>query len=178
MTSSLPLHTDRLVLRTYREDDDVWMQRVYSRPEVARYLLDDPWDTDLTATRLADRLAKTDIDGPTGTLALVIEYDGEPVGDIMIWFSDRVGRCAEIGWVLDPDHGGKGLAAEAVRAVLDYGTGPLRLHRVVAQMDARNTASAKLARGVGMRQEAHFLQNWWNKGEWTDTLVFAVLGDR
>lgn len=54
-----------------------------------------------------------------------------------------------------------------------------RLHRVTAQMDARNDASARLAAALGMRQEAHFRQDWWNKGEWTDTLVFALLfGDR
>ena len=47
------------------------------------------------------------------------------------------------------------------------------LHRVVAQMDARNTASARLATAVGMRHEAHMRQDWWNKGEWTDTLVFG-----
>jgi RimJ/RimL family protein N-acetyltransferase len=42
-------------------------------------------------------------------------------------------------------------------------------------MDARNTASAKLARRIGMRQEAHLRQDWWSKGEWTDTLIFGML---
>jgi len=49
------------------------------------------------------------------------------------------------------------------------------VHRVVAQMDARNTASARLAARVGMRQEAHFRRDFWSKGEWTDTLVFGLL---
>lgn len=44
-------------------------------------------------------------------------------------------------------------------------------------MDARNTASARLAERVGMVQEAHFRKNWWSKGEWTDTLIFAQLAD-
>ena len=49
------------------------------------------------------------------------------------------------------------------------------VHRVAAQMDARNLASARLARRVGMRQEAHLRQDWWIKGEWTDTLIFGML---
>src|SRR5690606_40932683 len=51
------------------------------------------------------------------------------------------------------------------------------LHRVAAQMDARNSASARLAERVGMRREAHLRSNWWCKGEWTDTLIYARLAD-
>src|SRR5690606_41724845 len=57
----------------------------------------------------------------------------------------------EIGWVLDPAHGGQGFASEAVRAVLALGFDHYRLHRITAQMDARNSASAALARRVGLR---------------------------
>ena len=42
-------------------------------------------------------------------------------------------------------------------------------------MDARNEASAQLAQRVGMKAEAHLRQDWWNKGEWTDTLIYAAL---
>lgn len=108
-------------------------------------------------------------------MALVVEHEGTPVGDVLLWLTDRERRVAEIGWVLDPDHGGRGVATEAVSAVLDRAFDVHRLHRVAAQMDARNTASAALARRVGMQQEAHMRQDWWSKGEWTDTLVFGML---
>lgn len=45
---------------------------------------------------------------------------------------------------------------------------------MVAPLDARNTASARLATAVGMRPKAHMRQDWWNKGEWTDTLVVGM----
>ena len=169
-----PIRTDRLTLRTYLPGDEEWMHDLYSRPEVTAQLLDEPWNREYTLNRLGDRLMKTDLLGPTGTLALVIEYGGTPVGDVMIW-TTTYGN-AEMGWVLDPDAGGRGIASEAVTAVIDHAFGR-GLHRVVAQMDARNAASAKLATRVGMTQEAHFRANWWSKGEWTDTLVFAVLPD-
>lgn len=167
-----PIHTDRLTLRTYLPGDETWMHDLYSRPEVTELLLDEPWNREYTLNRLGDRLMKTDLLGPTGTLALVIEYEGTPVGDVMVW-TTTYGN-AEMGWVLDPDAGGRGIASEAVTAVIAHAF-DRGLHRVVAQMDARNDASAKLATRVGMTQEAHFRANWWSKGEWTDTLVFAVL---
>jgi len=51
----------------------------------------------------------------------------------------------------------------------------LGLHRVIARVDARNDASARLARRLGMRQEAYLVRNEWFKGEWTDELDFALL---
>lgn len=49
------------------------------------------------------------------------------------------------------------------------------IHRIQANMDARNLASAKLCERIGMRREAHFTQDYWSKGEWTDSYVYAML---
>lgn len=178
-TLGLPLITDRLTLRAHEEGDASWLHRIYARSEVARYLLDEPWSEADAARHVSERIPQTDLNGETGALALVIEQEGTSIGDALLWLTDKEGRVAEIGWVLDPDHGGKGFAREAVSEVLRAAFEHYQLHRVTAQMDARNAASAKLAAAVGMRQEAHLRQDWWNKGEWTDTLIFAMLsGDR
>lgn len=174
-TAQWPLATERLRLRPHNADDAEWLHELYSRPDVARYLLDEPWTAEVTHDKLTERLAKTDIDGETGALALVIEHDGVPIGDVALWLTDHEHRQGEIGWVLDPAHGGQGFASEAVRAVLALGFDHYKLHRVTAQMDARNSASAALARRVGLRLEAHHVQDWFSKGEWTDTLIFARL---
>ncbi|MET3944334.1 GNAT family N-acetyltransferase [Corynebacterium mucifaciens] len=174
-TAQWPLATERLRLRPHNADDAEWLHELYSRPDVARYLLDEPWTAEVTHDKLTERLANTDIDGETGALALVIEHDDVPIGDVALWLTDHEHRQGEIGWVLDPAHGGQGFASEAVRAVLALGFDHYRLHRVTAQMDARNSASAALARRVGLRLEAHHVQDWFSKGEWTDTLIFARL---
>lgn len=109
----------------------------------------------------------------------MIEHEGVPVGDVLLWLTDAERRVAEVGWVLDPAHRGKGFVREAVAEVLRVAFERCGVHRVAAQVDARNAASARLAAAVGMRPEAHLRQDWWNKGEWTDTLIFAMLaGDR
>jgi RimJ/RimL family protein N-acetyltransferase len=174
-TAQWPLVTERLHLRPHNVDDAEWLHELYSRPDVARHLLDEPWTAEVTREKLAERLAKTDIDGDTGALALVIEHDGVPIGDVALWLTDHEQRQGEIGWVLDPDHSGRGFASEAVRAVIALGFDHYKLHRITAQMDARNSASAALARRVGLRLEAHHVQDWFSKGEWTDTLIFARL---
>ena len=175
----IPVETERLRLRLHEPDDVAWLHRVYSQASVARYLLDEPWSRDDAAKRVSERLPRTGLDADARALALVIEHEGTPIGDVALWFVDADRKVAEIGWVLDPDHGGQGFAREAVSAVLRIAFDHYRVHRVAAQMDARNTASAKLASAVGMHHEAHLRQDWWSKGEWTDTFIFGMLaGDR
>lgn len=171
----LPRDTARLRLRLHEPQDSTWLQRIYSREDVCRFLLEDPWTTADAEKQVAERIEKSDLAGAKKALALVIDYNGMPIGDVALWLTDVEHGVAEIGWVLDPEFSGKGFAREAVTEVIRIAFDVYGLHRVVAQMDARNTASAKLAAAVGMRKEAHFRQDWWNKGEWTDTLVFAML---
>jgi aminoglycoside 6'-N-acetyltransferase len=79
--------------------------------------------------------------------------------------------------VLHPAHTGQGFATEAVRAVLGLAFDYYGMHRVVAQLDARNVRSARLCERLGMVQEGHLRRDWWSKGEWTDTLVYGMLAE-
>ncbi|MFT4234966.1 MAG: GNAT family protein [Microbacterium sp.] len=172
---NLPLKTERLTLRVHREGDDAWMLPIYARPEVARYIPFEPWTAEEAAAQLAKRLTRTGLESESDALALVIEHEGEPIGEIGFWLTDKPHWVAEIGWVLDPAHGGRGFASEAVRAVLDFAFDRYPLHRVHARVDARNEASAALARRVGMTQEACLREDEWFKGEWSTTLIFGML---
>ena len=51
----------------------------------------------------------------------------------------------------------------------------LDAHRVTARLDARNDRSAALAERLGFRREAHYVENEYVKGEWTDEVVYATL---
>jgi RimJ/RimL family protein N-acetyltransferase len=171
----LPVETPRLRLRLHREQDRAALHAIYSRPEVARHLLEQPWTEADSRRRIAERLPRTGLLTGEGELALVIEHEGRVIGDVALWLTDRAHLAAEIGWVLDPSAGGQGLATEAVRAVLDLVLEEGGLHRVAARMDARNLASARLAERAGMRREALLREDWWSKGEWTSTLVYGAL---
>lgn len=169
--------TRRLVLRLHRESDLERLVAIHSRPDVARYLLEEPWTVETGRAQLERRLARTGLDEPARALSLVIERDGLLIGSVSLWRTEQERRTVELGWTLDPDHGGGGFASEAVAAAMGLAFERHGVHRVLAQMDARNAASARLATRVGLRREAHFRRDFWSKGEWTDTLVFAMLDD-
>ena len=177
MDSDTVATTPRLTLRLHRSSDLDRLVAIHSRPDVARYLLQDPWTLEDGEAQLERRLPRTDLTEPVGALALVIERQGLLIGTVSLWRTEQERRTVEIGWTLDPAHGADGYATEAVAAGLRLAFGQDDVHRVTAQLDARNTASERLAARVGMRQEAHHRQDFWSKGEWTDTLVFGVLAD-
>jgi RimJ/RimL family protein N-acetyltransferase len=137
-------------------------------------------DQHVLATRLAGDLGRREItaEGQGLTLGVELAAGGRLVGDVVLFFRSAVHAGGEIGYVFAPDVAGQGYATEACAALLDLafdGSGGLGLHRVMALMDARNEASARLASRLGMRLEAELRSSEMFKGEWSDVLIYALL---
>ena len=148
-----------------------------SDAEVARYLYDEPFSPDRTRDLLARRIAATSWAAEGDWLgAVAVEREsGIVVGEVgLFWISDR-DRTAEIGFIFDPRHQGKGFATEASHALLEWAFGVAGIHRVIGRTEARNTASNRVLEKLGMRLEAHFVENEWVKDEWQSELVYAIL---
>ncbi|WP_127791966.1 GNAT family N-acetyltransferase [Agromyces sp. LHK192] len=192
----LRLETGRLVLRPLETSDaaDVWeYQRL---PEVLRYIpwpersREDAWQH--TAKRAGMRRLAEAGDGCILAMELVGEPSvgrGEPggrvthdgparnrvIGDIMLRVADVEHAQLEVGWVVHPAFQGRGLATEAAEAALGFAFDTLRPHRVLANLDARNAASAHLCERLGMRHEATILEEQFNDGAWEDTAIYGIL---
>lgn len=174
---SLPIRTPRLLLRPYRRDDLDYLSDVLSRPEVLRYLYDEPRTRAEFTELLEQRMGRDRIAVEGDQLALVAELEGTGVrvGHVNLIYASEAHSTAEIGWVVHPDHRGHGYATEAGAELLRIGFEELALHRVVARCDARNVGSVAVMERLGMRREARFTENEFVKGEWTDELVYALL---
>jgi RimJ/RimL family protein N-acetyltransferase len=174
-----PIRTDRLGLRPLSTGDIPDLLAYRSDPEVCRYLPFEPMTQAVLAARLAGDLGRTEItkEGDAMTLGAERLSDGRVIGDVVLFFRSERHAGGEIGYAFHPDVAGQGFATEACTAVLDLAYGELGLHRIVANMDARNIASARLAARLGMRLEAHHVSSEIFKGEWADLLIYALLDD-
>jgi RimJ/RimL family protein N-acetyltransferase len=172
-----PISTERLRLRPYQDDDLDYLADVLARPEVVRYLYDEPLERDQVPAELEKRRTYTAIRGEGDRLMLAVETaeTGEVVGDVSLAYRSRAHRSGEIGWIFHPDHHGHGYATEAARVMLRLGFEDLGLHRIVARCDGRNEASIRVMERLSMRREAHLVENEYLKGEWTDEIVYAML---
>ena len=175
-----PVRTERLTIRPATADDADAMFEIRSRPEVGEWLPILPTDRAAWAERFVepDRLATT----------LAVELDGEVIGDLYLNVTDPWAQAevadrarnsqAEIGWVLAPEHAGRGLATEGAHELLRMCFEDLGLRRVVALSFADNTASRRIMEKVGMRQEEHAVRESLHRsGKWLDGVGYAILVD-
>jgi RimJ/RimL family protein N-acetyltransferase len=174
-----PIGTERLLLRPIDPVADIEAMHAYrSREDVCRYIPPVP----VTRERLAEVYADPERTrsvltkpGQILSLAIVLRTTGRLVGDIILIWSEEHPYSGEVGYIVDPEHQGRGYATEAVRAVLALGFDGLGLHRMTGRIDARNPASGRVLTKAGMRQEAVLVENEWFKGEWSTEVDFAIL---
>lgn len=102
-------------------------------------------------------------------------HDGELVVDVAFNWASAEHRTGEIGYITHPRHQGRGYATEAARAMLAWAFEEAGFHRVVGRIEPRNEPSARVLEKLGMRKEAHFVENEWIKGEWSSEAVYAIL---
>ena len=169
------LRTDRLTLRRFQESDAETLSAYCSDPEVARY---QAWEPPLTVAqaRLSVRsLSGRDPEQP-GWFQYAIERTAEAdhIGDVGVDLHHNRMQ-AQIGFTLAAGHHRQGYGSEAVRAVLDHLFAERGLHRVSADCDLRNTASARLLERVGFTREGLRRQHVHSKGEWTDEVLWGLL---
>jgi RimJ/RimL family protein N-acetyltransferase len=172
-----PLRTGRLDLRPHLESDLEVFHTIRSDPEVARYLYEDPLTLDQSREKLAARLGMRRLSAEKDWLPAVIveRASGAIVGDVGLNWCSVDHRTGEIGFILHPAYQGRGYATEAARMMIDWGFRDFGLHRIIGRTEARNAASARVLEKLGMRLEAHLVENEWVKGEWQSELQYAIL---
>lgn len=177
MSPDWPLETTRLTLRPFVDDDFDAMHAMRSSSEVVRYLYEETFSPEQTRELLTKKMAgfAWSREDDWLSVAVVERSSGLTVGDLALhWVSER-DRTVEVGFVFDPRHQGKGFATEAARAVVDWAFTTAGMHRVIGRTEARNVASSRVLEKLGMRLEAHYVENEWVKNEWQSEFVYSVL---
>jgi RimJ/RimL family protein N-acetyltransferase len=174
-----PIHTERLLLRPFEESDLHALHTIHSDEEVVRYLYHDARSFDEVRALLARKTASVAVGGEGDRLnaAVILRDTGELVADVSLWLLSEGHKQGELGFVVHPEHQRRGYATEAARPLLDFAFDTMGLHRVIGRTEARNIASARVLEKLGMRREAHLIENEWVKGEWQSELVYAVLAE-
>jgi len=170
------LATDRLILREFTDEDWRPIHEMERDPAVVRYLTKEPQtEADAQDYVAGIVMAAVVIPRMVYDFAVTVRGDGRYIGRCGMKREDGDPQTAMLWYVIAPAHQGRGYAAEAARAVTAFAFDQLDLHRVYADIDPRNQASARVVEKLGMRREAHLVENVWIKGEWCDTWIYAML---
>ena len=176
-----PLRTRRLLLRAFEPSDLGDVVKYQSREEVVRYLGWGVLDRAGSSRHLDERIKMNRLESDGDWLVHAVELVDVPighprvVGEVIIYLKSVVNAQLEVGWIFNPIVQGHGLATEAAAAILSLCFNTLEAHRVIAQLYADNTASARLCDRLGMRHEALLREDQLFKGAWASTSVYALL---
>lgn len=174
----LRLETGRLLLRPYRASDYDAVHAYGSDPEVTRYMSWGPNSPDETRAFLqrvheaSQCEPRTDYD-----LAIVLRAEHRLVGGCGVYARRLHYREYELGYCIAREAWGRGIAVEAVRALLGFAFGQLGAHRVYASIEPRNAASIRVAEKLGFRREGCHQRDTLVRGQWRDSLVYGLLAE-
>jgi RimJ/RimL family protein N-acetyltransferase len=152
MDENLRISLRGATLRPWRENDAPALVRHANNPRVAAMMRDGfphPY------TREDAERFITLATGPSRNLLLAIEADGVAIGGIGIHlFEDVYRKSAEIGYWLGEDHQGRGIATEAVRALVPVAFERFEIIRLQAGVFSANKASMRVLEKCGFCKEA------------------------
>ena len=170
------IKTERLLLRRLKKDDVNEIFSLRSNEEVMKYI-DKERAASLKDAEIFINFINGSADSNTGiTWALELKQNpGKMIGSIGFWRLIKEHFRAEIGYMLHPDFWRKGIMKEALVAVIDFGFNEIKLHSIEAQINPGNTASARILESFGFVKEAHFKENYFFEGTFSDTIVYSKL---
>ncbi|GGE78531.1 N-acetyltransferase [Sphingomonas prati] len=102
----------------------------------------------------------------------VIEHEGLTIGKAGFY------RFPEIGFILHPICWGRGLATEALSAVIVRAFVQHKLPAIEADVDPRNTAALGLLTRLGVHEIGRQAAAWQVGGEWCDSVYLRLTADR
>lgn len=169
------LSTPRLNLRPLREDDAQALFAIWSDAQAMRYFSFPPMSQLDEATDRIARKLRTAADGEALICVAELQSTGEVVGDCALFHADEPCRRAEIGFSLQRRNWGSGYMSEAASALIEHAFGVVRLRRIEADIDPRNTASARLLERLGFVREGLLRERWVVDGEVSDSALYGLL---
>jgi len=170
---TLPVRTERLILREFVKSDFDAVFAYSSDPKVTRYLFFGPRDADATAEYLEELLA-SQIEQPRIRFELAVEEttSGRVIGACDLSLIEA--NVVDLGYMLGNADWGKGYATEISLALLEAAFRELRAERVISTVDVNNGASIRVLEKIGMRWEAVFRKHRRAKNRWWDCHMFVM----
>ncbi len=169
------LHTARLILRPFTLADAADVQRLAGAREVASPIpsIPHPYEDGMAETWIGTHPARL-ADGTGITYAITLAETGELCGAISLMVKSEHQR-AELGYWIGVPYWGRGYCTEAAAALRDHGLRSLGLHRIWAVHMARNPASGRVMRKIGMRHEGTLREHELKWGVFETIECYAIL---
>ena len=177
---TLPIRTDRLIIRRFTQADIDDIIEFTAHPSVHRETTNVPREDRRKMAEYIDTQRGYSVFETDKCVDLAVESKETGVVIGLLSMVSNGKHQGEIGWGFGIEYRGQGLATEAARRLITYAFESCGYHRIVAGTISTNTRSWALMERIGMRKEAHFVKAHVPAepgGEWSDTVRYAILAE-
>ena len=159
-----------------REEADVAVLHAELYEDIATYSQVDwrPWRP-IPAGSAESPYAVGELRDEVASFSVVELAGGELAGAASLWAIDPHNRTAHLGLSLRPAFRGRGLGADVVLALCEYGFAVRGLHRLQVDTLAANTAMIRAAERAGFTLEGRLRKASWVNGEYADEVILGLL---
>ncbi len=168
------LFTNRLELRQFTKADlnDYYLIRSDAKVMAA---LDKNPNSFLETEALMETMQKRIEENLAIDWVICFKENKKLIGYIGFHNIDTIHKRAEIGYALFFDFHQKGIMNEVIKAVINYGFSIINLHSIMANTNPVNTASQNILLTNNFVKEAHFKEDFYFNGSFTDTYIFSLI---
>ncbi len=171
------INTERLTLRRFAFGDAEAMFKNWANdPEVTRFLTWDSHGDIGVSKRVVEQWVSEYENKNIYNWAIELKELGEPVGGISVVNLDDANESCEIGYCISQAYWRKGIAPEALKAVIDFLFSEVGMNRIAARHDTKNPASGRVMQKCSMLYEGTHRQEKLRDGKtFYDVAVYAIL---
>ncbi len=169
------LESERLRFRKLNNEDAPEILALRGNPEIMKFI-PRPLTTNIDEALAHIKIINDKIDENLDINWAVTEKGSDKCIGIMGFYRTQPEHFrTELGYMISPEHNGKGYVTEAVKTLLNYAFNTLNFHSIEAVIDSRHVASERVLQKNGFIKEAHFKENFYYNNEFTDTVIYGLL---
>ncbi|KOS69346.1 GNAT family acetyltransferase [Lysinibacillus contaminans] len=169
------LHTERLHLRTMKASDSHSLFKIWSDPDVTKFLNISSFTYEEQSTEIFALLGELARDNIASNFTIIERESNEIIGTCGFNSIDFENSKAEIGVSIAKAYWGMGYASEGINALVNYTFQTLELNRIEAKVEPENVNSIKVLTKLNFTFEGTLRQYEKSKGKLIDINMYSRL---
>jgi [ribosomal protein S5]-alanine N-acetyltransferase len=169
------IESARVLVRLLEEADLPSLLQMNCDAQVTALLPYATWTSLADGKAWYDRMRGIEAAGTALQFVVVSKSAELAIGTCLLFRLEEASGRAELGYALGRQYWGQGLMQEALAELLSAAFDNMGLRRIEAEVNTRNTPSARLLVRLGFTKEGLLRKRWVVKGHAEDFEVFGLL---
>lgn len=169
------LRTERLILKKMTVTDSSSLFKIWSDPEVTKFMNINNFNDEKQAAQMIELLDKLSQENKAIRYSIYHLESEQIIGSCGYNLLDFENSKAEIGYELGKEYWRNGFATEVILKLLDYAFNTLHFNRIEAKVEPANTNSIRLLEKLNFQFEGTLRKSERSKDTFIDLNLYSKL---